>query len=1137
MTSLITTLLSDLEQAGVAVWVESDGLHVRAPRGTLDSTLKTRLTEQRDDLVDFLTAEGADRAPSRVQPPSEFPELCPAPDERFEPFPLTDLQQSYWMGRIGAFGAVGVACHAYAEVDIGGLDASRFERAVRATIDRHEMLRCVIDDDGEQRILEKVPAYRVRTRDCRNLSPERTQAILDRTRDELSHHSPPVDTWPLFQLRATQVSGGHTRIHFSIDLLIADALALHLVLRDVFRIYLAPDEALPALDVSFRDYVLAERRFRETETYQRSRRYWLDRVDELPTAPLLPTQRNLAELETIRFEQWAAELEPERWQQLQDRAARDGLTASNVFLAAFAEVIERHSDTSHFLLNVPLFNRAPVHPDINQLVGDFTSVNLFEVDNRANNTFRERAHRIQEQLLSDLDHASFSGVSVLREHTLRTATTSGAPWVVFTDARADPEVRRQAGQRRNVSSEVVYSISQTPQVCLDHQLVEHAGTLRFNWDVVDDLFPDGVVDAMFDDYTQLLERLVDDEDAWIDGLRRPRTLPIQTYDYPANPSGLLHQGLERAAQEHPDHTAVICGHNRIHYRALDQAANRLARKLQRCGAHPNQLVAVCANKSIEQIIATVAILKAGAAYLPIDPALPEQRKRLLLDTTEARILVTQNELREQLEPITAGAGIQLLTPNDDDLEAFAPDPIEPQQIHTDLAYTLFTSGSTGLPKGVMIDHRGARLTLEHMRQLHRIDHNDVVLGLSALSFDLSVFDLFATFDAAATLVLPTTEDAQPDPEHWSQLLNQHHITIWNSVPALFQILVDYQEEKDDNALQQLRLVLLSGDWIPTTLPERARERAPRLAIYSLGGATEASIWSVHFPIDHVDPHWNSIPYGKALPGQAIEILDEHLNPCPDWVTGNICIAGDGLALGYWKDPERTNQAFLHHPVTGQRLYKTGDLGRRTPDGNLEILGRSDFQVKVQGYRIELGEIEAALELHTHVANAVVQAYGQRDQPRRLAAFVRLDDPQDDADDIDDELRIHLEQRLPHYMVPAVFVPIQELPLSPNGKIDRRLLPDPFGSEQVELDDDAPVTDTVRRIADITAAVMRLHDVDPRANLMQLGVTSVDLLRIANRIESQLDCRPKLLDLLRLQTLPTIGKHLDELREDWEEGEL
>jgi amino acid adenylation domain-containing protein len=500
-------------------------------------------------------------------------------------------------------------------------------------------------------------------------------------------------------------------------------------------------------------------------------------------------------------------------------------------------------------------------------------------------------------------------------------------------------------------------------------------------------------------------------------------------------------------------------------------------------------------KGWEQVVATLAVMQSGAAYLPIDPGLPVERFQYLLEQGGVEVVLTQPALRERLR---CPAGVVAI-PVTEEEPASEPAALEPVQGPEDLAYVIFTSGSTGLPKGVMIDHRGAVNTILDLNRRFGVGPQDRVLALSRLSFDLSVYDLFGLLAAGGAIVLPESAETR-EPARWAERIARERVTIWNTVPALMEMLVHDLESRSQPLPPSLSLVLLSGDWIPVTLPDRIRALGENVRVISLGGATEASIWSICHPIDRVDPAWASIPYGRPLSNQTMHVLDEALEPRPASVPGQLYIGGIGLARGYWRDEEKTRVSFLVHPRTGERLYRTGDLGRSLPDGTIEFLGREDFQVKVQGYRVELGEIEAALAEHPAVRAGVVAALGERGQ-RRLVAYVVLGEEADGGAPIEmTGLRAFLESKLPDYMIPSAFLRLDALPLTANGKLDRGALPAPedrtAAREETFI---GPRDETESELVRIWEELLEARPIGVRDNFFELGGHSLLAVRLTGRI--------------------------------------
>jgi amino acid adenylation domain-containing protein len=914
--------------------------------------------------------------------------LLPDRAGKDEPFPLNEVQHAYWIGRSPFFELGNVATHVYAEYESVGLDLPRLERAFQRLVDRHDMLRAVVQADGMQRILPSVPPYRIAVRELFDKSPSEVQAQLQAVRNEMSHRMFSTEQWPLFEIRASRLQGGRVRLHCSLDLLIADLWSTQLIFRELQLFYEKPDTVLPALEISFRDYVLAEPALERREDLQRAKDYWQERLSTLPAAPELPLAQSPAAVTRPHFERRSARLTQARWSRLKTRASRLGLTPSAVLLAAYSEILAAWSGTSRFTINLTLFNRLPVHPEVMSVVGDFTSLTLLEVNLSQAGSFRERAQRIQKQLWEDLDHRQVSGVKVMRDIARSRGSRSALFPVIFTSALVHGE-----SPPPTFLGEEVYAISQTPQIWLDHQVMESGGELTFNWDAVEELFPAGMLDDMFGAYRALLSRLADRENAFEDEVRE--LLPTYQLEQRARVNAterplsehLLHELFIRQASRQPDREAVVSPSRRLTYGELRLRAHDLARRLQLLGTRTEEPVAVMMDRGWQQLVAVLGILEAGAAYVPIDPALPDARCDYLLQCTGARVVVTEAGGKSTWQP---RSGMVEIAVHDGEVPVAVgtEEPWRPARAE-DLAYIIFTSGSTGTPKGVMIEHRAAVNTILDVNERHRVGPEDRVLSLSSLNFDLSVYDIFGLLAAGGTVVMPAAAGAR-EPSHWLELLHDEKVTLWNTVPALMTMLVEYAAGRTNAIPSTLRLALLSGDWIPLTLVPSLRSIAPRVRIVSLGGATEAAIWSIEFPIERVDPAWKSVPYGRPLINQRFYVLDEHMSNRPIWVPGGLYIGGAGLARGYWQDDAKTAAAFAVHPRTGERLYKTGDLGRYTPDGNIEFLGRDDFQVKVQGHRIELGEIESALLQCPGVRQAVVQAVGDAQAKRRLVAHLVLD---------------------------------------------------------------------------------------------------------------------------------------------------
>ncbi|GGF69381.1 non-ribosomal peptide synthetase [Paenibacillus albidus] len=1048
---------------------------------------------------------------------ADLPEFKVSPHEAFEAFPLTEVQMAYWSGR----GTGSAATHVYQEMEFAGLDIGRFEQCFQVLVKRHPMLRARVLPDGVQQILEEVPPYQIRIVDASGCSEPERVSRLDGIRQLMSHtiHS---GSWPMFAIEATRLPEGLTRLHISFDLMIADARSFQIILEELAELY-AGAAIWPPLEATFRDYVLSLLSITSADRYRMAQSYWQERIPCLPAGPQLPAAVSQGP-KRQEFKRWKAVLPARLWSKLSAAARRRGLTSSALLLTCYAEVLALYAKQPHFLLNLTLFNRLPLHPQMDQLVGDFTTISLLEVDYREPGPFSRRAEQLQERLWTDLDHRLYSGIRVTEQLLANSILSEPVP-VVFTsllDLSGTDGAKDgfdQIFQRRNEPETEARSLSETPQVWLDHQVAERDGELHYNWDAVEGRFPAGVLEEMFSVYGSLLRRLTEEEDTWEQLLplagpgaagfaHRLRLAELDTRHRrePEMQDIALHQGFQRMAHSQPNAPALIAGGNLFSYGELNRKSNAVAHQLVAYSVQPGTLVAVVMDKGWEQVAAVLGIMKAGAAYLPVDASLPAYRISELLELGQVQVALVQSSA---LPGDFAATGIRSIEVNentgDEDTPEYGSDV---DGTGDQLAYVLFTSGSTGTPKGVMISHQAAVNTLADINRSYRLNPQDVVLGLSSLSFDLSVFDIFGCLAAGGTLVLPDPQRLR-DPGHWLELMQKQRVTVWNSVPAFMNMLLLYAAS--EVRLDSLRLCLLSGDWIPSNLPGAIRRLNPGAEVIALGGATEAAVWSIQFPVHTVDPAWANIPYGLSMSGQRVYVLNARMEECPVAVPGELYIGGVGVAVGYWRDEVRTAEHFVMSPITGERLYRTGDWGRYGADGVIEFLGRDDLQVKISGYRIELSEIESALKTWPGVQEAAVLAEGEEDA-RRLRAFVIL---RPDRQPLPDAaaLRAHLRSRLPGYMVPYSISLLEEFPLTTNGKIDRKaLLATP--PETALNAAGPPKSELEEAILSIWRELLNRQIIGRDEHFFDLGGNSLKLVQMQLKLQEMLDREIPIVELFR-----------------------
>ncbi|WP_445222786.1 amino acid adenylation domain-containing protein (plasmid) [Bradyrhizobium sp. Pa8] len=960
----IINLVEEVEALGVELSCEGDQLRFRAPQGGMTSELKHRLSTNKSAILQHLSEDGASS------------ELVVDVAGRHQPFPLTEAQSAYFLGRHSSFEYGGVACRGYLEIAYPPQTSPQvLDHAWQDLVRRHDVLRIIIEDEGYQQVLEEVEPRPLPVDDLTSLSDTQVERHVERLREQML--SAPVNyaRWPLFDVRLCRCRH-QTVLLLAIELILVDAASLYLLIDDLDELVSGAGLA-PVPAVTFRDYVIARRAQRQGRRYRRDRNYWLSRLESLPPAPELPMAAALplaAAADSGRFSRRALPLTAVQSGRLSAQAAARGTTLNALMLGAFAEVLGVWSRSRRFTLNLPIFRREPLHPDIDAVIGDFTSVTLLEIDLDAAQTFGDRVQAIGRQLFDDLDHAAFSGLEMLGELSRRRGASVLMP-VVFTSTAGGAPARRgqQAGYR------ILRGLTQTPQVSLDCQITEQPDGLLIAWDVRDGLFPPDIIDQMFAAFRGLVERLADNDTASRDEAHLV-TLPEAqaAVRHSVNATGwqhadaLLHRALVAQAEQHPERPALYDNRGCVTYGEWLTAAQALAAGLVAAGCRPGERVAILCAKGRMQAIAPLAVLLCGGCYVPVDVDQPLARRSAILSDAGIRLAIADPGCELPAPVVAVQADYNRMPP----LPVQAVSPEAP-------AYVIYTSGSTGTPKGVVISHAAAWNTVADINQRFGITADDRVLALASLGFDLSVYDLFGIPAAGGALVYPD-EARKTDPSHWAQLVAQYSVTLWNTVPAQLQMLCD-AADGGAQAPSHLRLALVSGDWVPVDLKSRLERYSPAAQLISLGGATEAAIWSIYHPVTAIEGHWSSIPYGRPLANQRMHIVDSHLRERPDWVVGQIAISGHGLALGYLNDPDKTARQFVTCD-SGERLYLTGDLGRYWPDGTLEFLGRQDSQVKIRGHRVELGEIAGVLRTHPAVGDAQV-LLSTESTGKMLCAFV------------------------------------------------------------------------------------------------------------------------------------------------------
>ncbi|BBX91811.1 non-ribosomal peptide synthetase [Mycolicibacterium boenickei] len=944
-----------------------------------------------------------------------------------EPFPLAPIQHAFWVGRNQDQQLGGVGAHLYVEFDGAGVDPQRLQAAATKLAARHPMLRVEILPDGTQRIGER--PLPVTVHDLRDLDEAAALAQLDLLRESKSHQMLHDE---VLQLSLSLLPGGRTRLHVDMDMQCADAVSYRNFMADLAAFYRGVD--LPDLGYTYREY-RAKLTASVPPPSQEDLRWWADRVPDLPDPPALPLvplsdQRNPHR--SIRL--WETLDVPTR-DALFAAAHRRGITPAMAVGASYANALARWSTQSRFLLNLPMFGREPYHPDVDKLVGDFTSSLLLDIDLTGADTAMARARVVQETLHATAAHSSVSGLDVLRDMSRHRGSQTLAT-IVYTSALGLGDLF--AGDVTEHFGAPVWTISQGPQVLIDAQATPIAEGLMINWDVRVEAFRPGVAEAMFAYHLAELRRLATDDAAW-DAADPPaaseqqRRVRAELNSSTSTPSGdLLHAGFLSNAAATPDAPAVFSSAGNLTYAELQDKVLAVAAALQSRGVCRGEVVAVLGPKSVEQVIALLAISMVGAAYLPVGVDQPADRATRILHTGEVDFaLICGSGSDHPALPHLTVADAEIIG----DPAHFEPVEVTPE----DLAYVLFTSGSTGEPKGVEITHDAAMNTIEFINDHFEIGPADRCLALSHLECDLSVIDVYGTLRSGGSMVV-VDEEHRRDPDVWVKLIDEHQVSVLHFLTGWLEMLVAGAAGASGTGggpLSSLRVVPTGGDWVRPDLVRALRAASPRVRFAGLGGATETAthntIFEVGFDDDALPAHWTSVPFGVPLTNNCCRVVDARGEDCPDWVPGELWVGGRGIARGYRGRPDLTAERFVEYD--GRRWYRTGDLVRSWPDGTLEFVGRADHRIKVSGFRIELGEVEGALCRVPGVDAAVavlVPVDGGHDV---LGAVVRADQAGAEEGLDPESVAESLAELVPAHMIPQVLLVADEIPYS-RGKTDR-----------------------------------------------------------------------------------------------------
>ncbi|MGA5820365.1 amino acid adenylation domain-containing protein [Kitasatospora sp. NPDC094028] len=984
----------------------------------------------------------------------------------------------------------------------GALDLAVWRRSLREIARRHEILRTTFEEvDGEPvQIVHEAAEVDFTVVECGHLRGPQGEAQIRALAAEEFARPFDLRTGPLLRVRFLRLAEDEHILLLTMHHIAGDLWSTSVAFGELVALCTAftagGEAALPALPIQYADYAAWQRRRADDDSLTAHLEYWKRALAGAPEALELPTDRPRPAVQGTAGGSCSFELSASASAALRELGRSSGATAFMAMLAAFLVLLHRYSREEDLVVGVPVANRT--RRELEPLIGLFVNMLALRTDLSGAPGFRELLGRVRQVCLDGFAHQELSFERLVEElHPRRDLSRSPVFQVSFIFQNIPVPEFEGLGLRM----EPVEVESATSRFDLTLEVFDRPEGMTGLFEYNSDLFDVDTVRRMSRHLTRLVENLVADPDrpvtqvsmlpaeeeqrlrtAW----QRPRR------DWPAPLAA--HRRFEEQARRTPDAPAVQAADGTLGYRELDLRANRLAHHLRELGVGRETLVGICLERSTELVVAMLAVLKAGAAYVPLDPGFPPERLAFVIEDSGLPVLLTQHGLPGDL-PAVAATTVRL-----DELrwesDAARTEPPGGAVDPGDLAYVLYTSGSTGRPKGVQIPHRALGNFLHSMQERPGLTAEDTLLAVTTLSFDISVLEILLPLVTGARVVLAEREVAA-DGKRLADALDSCGATVMQATPATWRMLLD----AGWTPRAGLR-ALVGGEALP---PELARRlRAGGMPVWNMYGPTETTVWSSAALVGD-----GPVTIGEPIANTDLHVLDDAGALVPLGVPGELCIGGDGLARGYLGRPELTEQRFVPHPfpaAAGDRLYRTGDLVRRRPGGEIEFLGRLDNQVKLRGFRIELGEIESVLTGVPQVRQAVVVIREDTAGDQRLVAYLCGEETAAGRGEPEREaaLRAALRERLPAYMVPSAFVFLDALPLTPNGKIDRRALPAPEGGRAaLRAPYVAPRTEAERTLCELFAQVLQVTEVGVEDDFFDLGGHSLLATRLIARIREAL----------------------------------
>ncbi|MGE5613661.1 MAG: amino acid adenylation domain-containing protein [Bacillota bacterium] len=1003
----------------------------------------------------------------------------------------------------------------------GKLDRTRLEEAFREFIRRHEIMRTgfeMSDEGPVQKVYDSV--------DFSVPYVKASEKNLDKLADEFIK---PFDLSKPPLMRVSLIETGKEKHTLLIDVhhIVIDGASFGILIREIQALYEGRELDPPALQ--YKDFAYWQNELFKSPQLIRQEQYWMSQYDgEIPVLNL-PTDHMRPAVQSFNGKKLFFSIGAEEVERIRKICSGSGTTMFMLLFAAFNVLLNRYSGQEDIVVGIPVSGRR--HPDTRDIVGMFVNTLPIRTRPKGGAPFMSYLEEVRESILLGLENQDYPYESLLEKLSVpRELNRNPLFDVLFSLRNTDmPEL-----DIRGLSMELGAIDNHKTKFDISLLASENEGNLEFCLEYCSDLFSDDYISRFREHFLNILREVAENprkriSDIEIMGEEEKRKIIYEFNDtgadYPRDKT--VHRLFEEQAERTPDSVAVVFGDKELTYRELNAKANQLARVLRDKGVGPDTIVAIMVERSLEMIIGILAILKAGGAYLPIDPDYPEERIGYMLEDSGAKVLLHANSFAKNIEHLKyPGIKIEI------DHEKLCGDSDNLCNVNrpNDLAYVIYTSGSTGNPKGVMIEHHSVVNRIVWMQKAYPIDRNSIILQKTPYTFDVSVWELFwwSFYGAKLCFLKPRLEK---DPEEIIKAIEKHGVTTMHFVPSMLNVFLKYLELHDcADRISTLKQVFSSGEALTTQHVNMFNDliySRNKTVLINLYGPTEATVDVSHFNCS-TGEKLEIIPIGKPIDNIRLYILDGRNNLQPIGIPGELYIGGVGLARGYINNEKLTGERFIENPhIKGELIYKTGDLAKWNSNGEVEYLGRLDFQVKVRGFRIELGEIEKSILKYKNIKEAVVILDGSSGESHLCACIVSDEDM-----DIND-LRLFISRYLPGYMVPSRYVRIPEIPLLPNGKVNRKKLAEIAKTQLVQHKEQVkPVGEIQEILSDVFKRILNIDVVNADDNFFEIGGDSISSIRLSLELYKLFGIDLNYIDIFNNPTIITLGRLVSSRLINW-----